>query len=43
MKLEGVLCLDSLWIKNFDEIALPHTVKEIQVVCVLLIKKIVNV
>ena len=28
-KLEGVVCLDTRWVKNFDEIALAHTVKEI--------------
>ena len=26
----SVVCLDTLWIKNFDEITLSHTVKEIQ-------------
>ena len=31
-KLERVLSLDTLWVKNFDEIALSHTVKEIQAV-----------
>ena len=30
--LERVVCLDTLWVKNFDEIALSHTVKEIQAV-----------
>ena len=29
-KLPIVHCLDTLWIKNFDEIALSHTVKEIE-------------
>ena len=27
-----VVCLDTLWVKNFDKIALSHTVKEIQAV-----------
>ena len=31
-KLETVVCLDTLWAENFDEIALSHTVKEIQAV-----------
>ena len=30
--LERVLCLDTLWVKNLDEIALSRTVKEIQAV-----------
>ena len=38
-----VVSLDTLGIENFDEIALSHTVKKIQAVCVLLIEKIVNV
>ena len=41
-KLERVLCLDTLRVENFDKITLSRTVKEIQAVCVLLIKKIVN-
>ena len=31
-KLERVLCLDTLWVENFDKIALSCTVKEIQAV-----------
>ena len=31
-KLERVVCLDTLWGENFEEIALSHTVKEIQAV-----------
>ena len=31
-KLERVVCLDTQWVKNFDEIALSHTLKEIQAV-----------
>ena len=31
-KLERVVYLDTLWVENFDEIALSHTVKEIQAV-----------
>ena len=30
-KLPRVHCLDTLWVENFDEIALPRTVKEIEV------------
>ena len=29
-KLPRVHCLDTLWVRNFDEIALSHTVKEIE-------------
>ena len=29
-KLPRVQCLDTLWVKNFDEIALSGTVKEIE-------------
>ena len=29
-KLQRVHSLDTLWVKNFDEIALSHTVKEIE-------------
>ena len=29
-KLPSVHCLDTLWVENFDEIALSHTVKEIE-------------
>ena len=29
-KLPRVQCSDTLWVKNFDEIALSHTVKEIE-------------
>ena len=29
-KLPKVHCLDTLWVENFDEIALSHTVKEIE-------------
>ena len=29
-KLPRVQCLDTLWVKNFDEIALSRTVKEIE-------------
>ena len=29
-KLQRVHCLDTLWVENFDEIALSHTVKEIE-------------
>ena len=28
--LGRVHCLDTLWVENFDEIALSHTVKEIE-------------
>ena len=31
-KLERVVCLDTLWVENFDKIALSHTVNEIQAV-----------
>ena len=31
-KLERVVCLDTQWLENFDEIALSHMVKEIQAV-----------
>ena len=31
-KLVSGVCLDTLWVENFDEIALFHTVKEIQAV-----------
>ena len=31
-KLERVVSLDTLWVKNFDEITLSHTVKDIQAV-----------
>ena len=31
-KFERVVCLDTLRVENFDEIALSHTVKEIQAV-----------
>ena len=31
-KLEKVACSDTLWVDNYDEIALSHTVKEIQAV-----------
>ena len=31
-KLERLVCLDTLWVKNFDKITLSHTVKEIQAV-----------
>ena len=30
MKLPRVHCLDTLWVENFDEIALSHTVEEIE-------------
>ena len=30
LKLPRVHCLDTLWVENFDEIALSHTVKEIE-------------
>ena len=29
-KLQRVHSLDTLWVENFDEIALSHTVKEIE-------------
>ena len=29
-KLQRLHSLDTLWVKNFDEIALSHTVKEIE-------------
>ena len=29
-KLQRVHALDTLWVENFDEIALSHTVKEIE-------------
>ena len=31
-KLARLHCLDTLWVENFDEIALSHTVKEIQAI-----------
>ena len=31
-KLPRVHCSDTLWVKNFDEIALSHTVKEIEAI-----------
>ena len=30
LKLQRVHSLDTLWVENFDEIALSHTVKEIE-------------
>ena len=30
LKLQRVYCSDTLWVENFDEIALSHTVKEIE-------------
>ena len=30
LKLPRVHCSDTLWVKNFEEIALSHTVKEIE-------------
>ena len=30
LKIDEYICLDTLWIENFDEIALSHTVKEIE-------------
>ena len=30
LKLPRVHCLDTLWVENFDEIALSHMVKEIE-------------
>ena len=30
MKLPRVYCSDNLWVENFDEIALSHTVREIE-------------
>ena len=30
LKLPRVHCSDTMWVENFDEIALPHTVKEIE-------------
>ena len=30
LKLPRVHCSDTLWVKNFDEIVLSHTVKEIE-------------
>ena len=30
LKLPRVHCSDTLWVENFDEIALSHTVKEIE-------------
>ena len=41
-KLERVVCLDILWVENFDEIALSHTVRRYKQFCVLLVKEIVN-
>ena len=32
IKMNRVVCLDTLWVENFDKIALSHTVKEIQAV-----------
>ena len=34
-KLQRVHSLDTLWVENFDEIALSRTVKEIEAICVL--------
>ena len=34
-KLQRVHSLDTLWVENFDEIALSRTVKEIEGNCVL--------
>ena len=31
---ENCHCLDTLWVENFDEIALSRTVKEIEAICV---------
>ena len=31
LKIPRVHCLDTLWVENFDEIALPRMVKEIEV------------
>ena len=31
-KLERVVCLDTLWVENLDEIALSYMVKDIQAV-----------
>ena len=31
-KLPGVHCSDTLWLENFDEIPLSHTVKEIEAI-----------
>ena len=41
-KLAKVVCLDTLWVENFDEIALSHMIKENQAGLCLLAKKIVN-
>ena len=30
LKLQRVHCSDTLWVENFDKIALSHTVKEIE-------------
>ena len=30
LNLQRVHCSDTLWVENFDEIALSHTVKEIE-------------
>ena len=35
LKLQRVHSLDTLWVENFDKIALSHTVKEIEEICVL--------
>ena len=32
LKLSRVHCLDTLWVENFDEIPLSHTVKEIEAI-----------
>ena len=34
-KLQILHSLDTLWVENFDEIALSRTVKEIEAICVL--------
>ena len=34
-KLQRLHSLDTLWVENFDEIALSRTVKEIEAICVL--------
>ena len=32
LKIDNSTFLDTLWVKNFDEIALSHTLKEIQAI-----------
>ena len=43
LKLPRVQCSDTLWVENFDEIALSRTVKEIEaILCFAFLAKIQN-